>query len=370
MKARTYLPLVLSLALALPAAAQDYEDDIYFNPDKPRKAATTKTTTKAGSNAAYITGAAAATPAVADYPAADTYTPAAGSGLNMSVDEYNRRGAYATGTPADSTAAEADAFAYTRRIERFHNPDIVAESDDDEFVEYYYATDPVVLNVNVIDVNPWDWWGPSWGWGGPGWGGPHGPQMAWRPSGPGSFGTHRPATGSGIASTHRPGSTGSHSTAGVRPGSSGNHATAGTGLRPGSSLRPGSTVRPGSGTTTIGRGRYGSGQATAISGNRTPLRPSAGSSATTRRPGSVVATPSTGTTTHRGSGTAVSGASSTSSRRTTGSSSQAVSTSRSSSSSSSHRSSGSSFGSSSRSSGGFSSGGGGSHGGGGGRGRR
>ncbi|MDE6043164.1 MAG: hypothetical protein K2G07_06435, partial [Muribaculaceae bacterium] len=164
MKARTYLPLVLSLALALPAAAQDYEDDIYFNPDKPRKAATTKTTAKAGSNAAYITGAAAATPAVADYPAADTYTPAAGSGLNMSVDEYNRRGAYANGTPADSTAAEADAFAYTRRIERFHNPDIVAESDDDEFVEYYYATDPVVLNVNVIDVNPWDWWGPSWGW--------------------------------------------------------------------------------------------------------------------------------------------------------------------------------------------------------------
>ncbi|MDE6498318.1 MAG: hypothetical protein K2L21_06645, partial [Muribaculaceae bacterium] len=163
MKARFYIPVVLSLALALPAAAQNYDDDIYYNPDKARKAAAAKNAAPKSSNA-YITGNAAAAPASADYPAADTYTPAAGSGLNMSVDEYNRRGAYAAGAPADSAASETDAFAYTRRIERFHNPDIVAESDDDEFVEYYYATDPVVLNVNVIDINPWDWWGPRYSW--------------------------------------------------------------------------------------------------------------------------------------------------------------------------------------------------------------
>ncbi len=56
MKMSRYIPLVLGMAaLALPAAAQDYEDDIYYNP-KAKKAAPAKKQS-AGS---YITGAGAA----------------------------------------------------------------------------------------------------------------------------------------------------------------------------------------------------------------------------------------------------------------------------------------------------------------------
>lgn len=276
MKMSRYIPLVLGMAaLALPAAAQDYEDDIYYNP-KAKKAAPAKKQS-AGS---YITGAGAA----ADYPAADTYTPAAGAGLQMSVDEYNRHTSGSTAADSSAMAAAGDAdFAYTRRIERFHNPDIIAETGDDELAEYYYATEqPTVINVNVIDVDPWDWWGPSWNWRynswyspywrpyygygwnwGPSWswgwgGGHHHHDHAWRPSSPGASRPHRPGSGSGMASTHRPGNNG-YSSGATRPGNNG-HAT---GVRPGSNGRPsyGVSTRPGTaignGTTTTGRGRFG-----------------------------------------------------------------------------------------------------------------
>lgn len=83
----------------------------------------------------------------------------------MSVDEYNRRVPASTpDSVAGAPKSDAD-FTYTRRLERFHNPDIVAQSGDEELVEYYYATEqPTVINVNVIDIDPWNWWGPSWGW--------------------------------------------------------------------------------------------------------------------------------------------------------------------------------------------------------------
>lgn len=329
MKMRHYIPLIASLAvMTLPAAAQDYEDDIYYNPDKAKK--TAPAPQKQTQNA-YITGARTSAPVAADYPAADTYTPAPGAGLQMNVDEYNRR--VPASTP-DSVAGapESDAdFTYTRRLERFHNPDIVAQSGDEELVEYYYATEqPTVINVNVIDIDPWNWWGPSWGWRysswyspywnpyysfgwgpswnwgwGPswswGWGGwydpywswaggwgpawgwgpalpPPGPSWggnhAWRPSGPGSNRPHRPATGSGMASTHRPGNNGLSTNR--RPGNNGYGAAA---MRPGASGRPSS-----SGTTTMGRGRYGNNRTGISSGNRMPNRPTGATvNGTTRR---------------------------------------------------------------------------------------
>ena len=40
MKMRHYIPLLVGIAaMALPAVAQDYEDDIYYNPDKAKKVA-------------------------------------------------------------------------------------------------------------------------------------------------------------------------------------------------------------------------------------------------------------------------------------------------------------------------------------------
>ena len=315
MKMRHLFPLLVGMAaLALPVAAQDYEDDIYYNADKARKS-TPKPVQK--SRPAYITGNAGQS---ADYPAADTYTPAPGAGLDMDVDAYNRH----TPTASDTLAAANDDadFTYTRRIERFHNPEIVSGSGDEELEEYYYATEqPATINVNVINVDPWDWWGPSWswrynawyspfwspysygwgpswswrwnwGWGGwydpywswagawgpswgwvPSWGcGPalpppgHRPgwgNHAWRPSSPGSHTGRRYTSGSGMATTtgRRPGYNGSHASA-ARPGS-GN-----TGIyRPGAGTRPGNTGIGGI-TTSTGRGRYGSARPGTVLGDR------------------------------------------------------------------------------------------------------
>ena len=81
MKMRRYIPLLVGMAaMALPAAAQDYEDDIYYNPDKAKKAAPAPAPAPSPATATY-TG-------TVSYPAADTYTPAPCAGLQMSVDEY------------------------------------------------------------------------------------------------------------------------------------------------------------------------------------------------------------------------------------------------------------------------------------------
>lgn len=62
-----------------------------------------------------------------DYAAADTYAlPGTGSARN--VDEYNRRGKYASSSQTGDTTAVDDNFTYTRRIERFHNGDIIPMS--------------------------------------------------------------------------------------------------------------------------------------------------------------------------------------------------------------------------------------------------
>lgn len=379
---RRYITMILSLAvLALPAAAQDY-DDIYYNPKK-------KTAPKA-------TAPARTPAAVSDYPASDTYTPSLGDGLQMSVDEYNRH--YTSAPDAAELALDSlagtDAFAYTRRLERFHNPDVIAQSGDEELAEYYYATEPqTVVNVNVIELDPWDWWGPgwnwawswrspfypsywnpyygygynwawgptwSWGWGGwydPwfGWGpswswGPalpppgHGPAWgshAWRPSSPGASRPHRTANGSGMANSHRPGNNGY-----------------GAPARPGTSARPGSATRPSAGGTTVGRGRFGNSRTGSTGINRT--QSGSGRRATGVRGSSVGSQRSSAGSTNRA-------------RNSSSNSNSSRNNSNNSNWNNSHRSSGSSFGSGSfggGSRGGGGGFGGGSHSSGGGRGRR
>ncbi|MDE7460560.1 MAG: hypothetical protein K2M85_05675, partial [Paramuribaculum sp.] len=155
-----------------------YDDDIYFNPakdkDKNIEQAKKAVSQRPAQTVVYQ---------FADYPAADTYEVSGTS--TRSVDDYNRRGifAYPDTTATDSTSSEA--FAYTRRIEKFYNPDVVTSSKDSELAGYYYA-EPA--NVNII-INqpyagywgypswsawygsPWYWdspwypsWGPSWSW--------------------------------------------------------------------------------------------------------------------------------------------------------------------------------------------------------------
>ncbi len=75
-----------------------------------------------------------------------------------SVDEYNRRGQYATNDTTRQSMSK-DGFEYTRRIERFHNDDIVSTINDPELVDYYYSQP----EVNII-INSPGYWGPSWAW--------------------------------------------------------------------------------------------------------------------------------------------------------------------------------------------------------------
>ena len=69
-----FLCSAVAVAAGAPIAAQDFYDDIYYDPktdDKPVQPVRSR-------------------PVYADYPAADTYQPTATS--QRDVDEYNRRG--------------------------------------------------------------------------------------------------------------------------------------------------------------------------------------------------------------------------------------------------------------------------------------
>lgn len=151
-----YRILTLVGLLALSAGsflqAQDY-DDIYYDGSKSAKAAKTKVATPAKTVAVY-----------GEVP--DNYKVAAQSNyrIERDEDEYNRRGAYdptnayyEVDINGDTIYFEndtiyEDAFANTRRIERFYNPDIVILSDDDDLVQIYYDESPT---VNLVIGSDW-----------------------------------------------------------------------------------------------------------------------------------------------------------------------------------------------------------------------
>lgn len=78
-------------------SAQSYDDDdIYFNPDKAPKTAPVKKQAKKKAPNAIIYYP------VENYPAADTYAPAAATS-SRDIDQYNRRGFFAQDSiPFDS----------------------------------------------------------------------------------------------------------------------------------------------------------------------------------------------------------------------------------------------------------------------------
>ena len=283
-----------------------YDDDIYYDASKKKaeQKAQKQAQQKAAQSAYMVTGNAVS----GDYQAADTYAVPAVSSLDIDVDTYNRRGQ--TPSTGNVNANDGD-FTYTQRIERFHNPDVVAGSDDEELKEVYtYAMQqPQNINIYVIDADPWNYWGPSWswrygnpwywnswyypsygwgwnswawdpywswGWGpswswggpawGPGWSGPAwgpgwGPAQAWRPTTPSGSSRPHNYVGSGATAAHRPGS----------------------------AYAPSATSRPGN----MGRGRYGTsttinnGASTSRPGSYSPStsRPSSSSSMDNGRPG-------------------------------------------------------------------------------------
>ena len=144
MKYRIFaLMSMLALTAASVLQAQDY-DDIYYDASK-------SVTTNAKS--VKVTKPVKTVAVYGEVP--EQYKVAANSNYRVErdEDEYNRRGAYEPVYEVDingdtilldSTYLEEDAFANTRRIERFYNPDIVILSDDDELVELYYDESPTI----------------------------------------------------------------------------------------------------------------------------------------------------------------------------------------------------------------------------------
>lgn len=323
-KSRFSLLSVMLLTVSGVVSAQSLFDDIYYDASKDKKTEVRSS----GSSPSYA----------ASMPSADTYIV---SGTrNISVDDYNRRGVFATDTlSADTTVTD---FTYTRRIEQFYNPDIVIASGDKDLAQIYY-TEPTNVNIYVNTPtsywgydyfypstawafgwgpyygaswrwsSPWYWnswydpywswgwnwgpawaWGPSWGWG-PGWGSSWGPGWGpgytrpvsnnWNPRHPGQ-----------IANTGniRPGYNGFSGGAGSRPGigttpavqpGSGTHSVTGTGNRPGV-RRPdnqnlinniNNSYRPGTMSGSSGS-RPGSGTGISSGGNSNSYRPGTGTS--------------------------------------------------------------------------------------------
>lgn len=105
------------------SAQSYYDDDIYYDASKAPKKVEKQV------KAAPRQNTAAQQPRVYQtMPGADSYTVYTSN--TRDVDEYNRRGSYvaqADSRAAADTAAAGD-FRYTRRIEKFYNPEVVTGS--------------------------------------------------------------------------------------------------------------------------------------------------------------------------------------------------------------------------------------------------
>lgn len=269
--------------------ADDYDDDLYYSPskaEKQKKEALAKQRAAAEkARKEYETMLARQDSMSAAYNAAHPM-----NGLDVNVDSYNRHGSFLVAEmPADTTGLQIGGmkdFAYTRRIERFHNDSIITQNPDEELQEYYYAVTEAEENPTVVNIYvnngwpfnsfyggyyaprygwPWGWnygwnWGLGWydpwfdmGWGlgwswnwGWNWGpGPWIPSMGW--NGPG--GQWRP---SGVPGASRPHG---YASGNVRPSNVG----------PNGAPRPG-TARP-TATSTTGTPGRGRGQAGTFDGS-------------------------------------------------------------------------------------------------------
>ena len=132
-----------------------YDDDIYYDPAKDTKAKHEKAKQakleRQAAEAAAIARMSTYDPTLGghDFAGADTYTVTGTS--SRDIDEYNRRGKYAAADSTRRGQGVNDDFAYTRRIEKYHNADIISDINDPALVEYYYSSSP---EVNIIINSP------------------------------------------------------------------------------------------------------------------------------------------------------------------------------------------------------------------------
>lgn len=152
---KTYRVITLLGLLAVTAAsivqAQDF-DDIYYDASssKTEKAKKVKVVTPTKTLEVY-----------GQVPEVYTQAVQGNYSVDRDVDEYNRRGEYDPeyALSLDGDTIYEEAFANTRRIERFYNPDVVILSDDEDLVELYYDESPT---VNLIIGSDWGY--ASYGW--------------------------------------------------------------------------------------------------------------------------------------------------------------------------------------------------------------
>lgn len=165
---------LITLGAIVPVYADDYFDDIYYNPKKSVK----ETATSQG-RGNYIQNFD-----------------------QMDVDTYNRRGQYYM-SPIDTIGSRienGEDFVYTQQIQKFYNPRIVVDNTAalQDIIDNSYGNVEVVFNVNGPAFAGWGWndwyyspyvsvWGPSWplwycgfnwGWG-PSWAWNWGPSWSW-----------------------------------------------------------------------------------------------------------------------------------------------------------------------------------------------
>lgn len=144
---------------SMPAWSQDY-DDIYYDASTSGKKAEKATVVKAQQPKRVVVRS--------NQPYTVTIQPGSNIVNGRDVDEYNRRGGYDNYGYADTasidTLAEQGNFANTQRIERFYNPNIIINSNDNDLVTMYYDNTPSV-NLTIGTT----WWGPTIGFGWDGW---------------------------------------------------------------------------------------------------------------------------------------------------------------------------------------------------------
>ena len=123
---KALLPAVF-LTAALTGVAQGYyDDDIYYNPKEEKVVKQQKKQQKPVSYYHLDSKRGGG-----DYQPADTYAPT-DNPLNVDIDEYNRRGQFLVSDSVVADSSLVNEFEYTRRIEQFHNPDIINGSDDSD----------------------------------------------------------------------------------------------------------------------------------------------------------------------------------------------------------------------------------------------
>lgn len=308
------MALLLSCIPSANATTASYDDfdDIYYTPSKA------KNTQKS------VSDKETDTPAVSYNYEDPAKTIISTPGLDMDVDTYNRRGQFLVADTIDaSNDSISDTYAYTRRIERFHNGDIVSGSGDQDLIYTYYSEPEV--NVYVINASPWSaygyynpwspwpyrpigwnswyygpswswgfydpWYSWSWGWSNPAWG--WGPGWGWRPPVGGRPGMGVPPPpgrpGNGGWAVNSPGASRPH------PSVSGNSSSS-SANRPGAfSAGARNASRPGN----LGRGRANNGYGNQTARPSNPSRPESGT--THSRPNSS-ANPQKGSTPPRQNG--------------------------------------------------------------------